>query len=891
MALELKLSQLKAYQGAQVLLDGPTAVVLLHVTGPVPEPLALTRRLGLAAAQFWPAEPVPGLEHEERGASWPHAFLACPPHDGLGAWFVALVVALQRLARDPVGAGQVMVSGPTVCRLALPWQRSTVLNGALDLALRWLQAWLEASATAELTAQTAQWLDTVRPRGLAPSTVRFAMAARRRGIPVALLPGGEILQLGWGAAARRLESTFTDGTGVLATRIARRKYQTSLWLEAGGVPVPRARQVTSFEQAQQWARELGWPVVVKPSNQDQGRGVVPGICDDALLRTAYDAAARWSPGAVLVEQHVPGDDHRMLVVGGRLVMATRRVPGGVTGDGVHTVAELLAQVNADPRRGSDKRSLLMALSLDPEGLGLLAQQALSPQAVPAAGRFVQLRRTANISTGGTAEDVTDRVHPDNCRVAERAARLLGLDIGGVDFLCPDISRSWFDVGGAVCEVNAQPGLRVHWLGAPGRDINGEIVDWLFAGATSPGRIPVAAITGTNGKTTTARMLHHIWCVAGRRAGVCTTQGIWVGDNLVTPRNLSGFPGGVLLLTDPSVEAAVIEMPRKGLIVFGHPGDYYDVSALLNVQDDHLGVDGVDSLETMARLKAGVLARTRKAVVVNAEDPLCLAMLAHAGTRRHVLVARDAASPALARQLAQGGEAVFISAHEGADWVVLAQGSAWSPLMPVAELAATLGGLLRYNETNALFAIALAHAQGLAHATIRQAMAGFVSSPTSNPGRYNFIGGFPFQVLLDNAHNPDGARGICEVARALPVTGRRWLVSLNLGSRFASHLRNAVPLLAPCFDGFILGADPKRTAKAADYAGPDPLGAMLQCFEDEMRSAGVPDTRMRTERDPAAAIRIGLAMARPGDLLVVLADPSLALSVLQPGNLNLQEISV
>lgn len=480
--------------------------------------------------------------------------------------------------------------------------------------------------------------------------------------------------------------------------------------------------------------------------------------------------------------------------------------------------------------------------------------------------------------GGTAVDVTHQIHPDNQALAVRAARVVGLDIAGVDFLCPDIARSWREVGGAICEVNAQPGFRVHWLGDPGRDINGEVVDWLFK--DKPARIPTAAITGTNGKSTTAMMLHHIWLTAGKMSGVTTTMGTWVGRELLSQDNLSGQPGGAILLADPAVEAAVIEMPRKGLIVFGHPCDRYDVAALLNVQDDHIGVDGIDSRQDMARLKAEVLERASAAVVINADDPLCLAMRERAGTQRHILVARDAIAPALREHLALGGEGVFAQLHHGTPWVVLAQGAAHTPLMPLAEIPATMNGLLRYNESNALFAAALAWAQGIEAATIRKALGSFANTAQQNPGRYNFIEGFPFQVLLDFAHNPDGVRGLMEVVQQLPVQGRRHLVNVMVGSRFKAHLEDLTQRTAGVFDAFVLSCRPEVVSKSVDWAGDDPAQAMLAHGHRCLRDLGVPESAIYTTPDPQVALQQALAQARAGDLLVLLAKPWAALPVLQ-----------
>ena len=494
-----------------------------------------------------PGEPLWGFS----AARFPADFLVSESLGGAPAfpvWLVGLSVALQRWARQPVWQGSVLSVTDNSARVALPYERQDVVKAALQHAARLLMLWSSSDGPSAQTAQAYQaleaWLQSVQPQGWAPNTLRFFAAARQRGIPTGQRAG--MLQLGQGGHAELLDSSFTGHTSALATRIAKSKQLTSQLLGRAGLPVPAQWVAASLQSAEQAAHKLGWPVVVKPSNQDQGLGVVPGIRDLATLGHAFAAAQKYSPRQVIVEKHIEGDDHRLLVVGGVLRMATQRVPGGVTGDGLRSVQALLDALNADPLRGSDERSLLIRIALDAQALDCLAEQTLTPGCVPTPGRFVRLRRTANISTGGTARDVTDRVHPDNRALAERAARTVGLDIAGIDFLCPDISRSWREVGGAVCEVNAQPAFRVHWLGAPERDINGEVLDWLYR--HQPARIPTAAITGTNGKTTVARMLHHIWRVAGKTAGVCTTQGVWVGDTLVSSENLSGFPGGRMCWT-------------------------------------------------------------------------------------------------------------------------------------------------------------------------------------------------------------------------------------------------------------------------------------------------------------------------------------------------------
>lgn len=812
---------------------------------------------------------------------WPGALLSHlgPEPLGFAHWVTALCVALQRWAGDPVWQGQVLWQAGDRARLALPWIRTEVLDGAIQLAVRHVLIHFEpeherAQKAHVLAHDRHAWRESVKFGGQTPNGSGLALAAARRGIPVQVRPG--FVQLGWGAQALRLDSSFTGNTSNIASKVARDKAMTKQILWDAGIPVPQGKLVTQVEQALSFAQTHGWPVVIKPHNLDGGVAVTPGIGDEVELRAAYARAASASGGAVMVERHVQGHDHRLLVVHGRLMATTRRMAGGVVGDGRHTVVQLIERTNQDPLRGREQHSPLVAIDLDNEALICLAQQALGPDSVLAAGRYVYLRRTANISTGGTAEDMTGRVHPDNRLLAERAARLMGLDVAGIDMICPDIARSWQEVGGVICEVNAQPGLRVHRRGDPDRDLFGEIIDTLTGGRSL--RIPTAAITGTNGKTTVARMLHHIWRQTGQTAGVTTTQGVWVGDAQVTQQNLSGHPGAMVLLNDPAVAAAVLELPRKGLIRFGQPCDHYDVAALLNVQDDHIGVDGINDLAQMARLKAQVLERATQAVVVNAQDPLTLAMLTHCQAPRQILVSGHEQAPALKAHLAKGAEAVIAQSHEGQTWIVHAQGETLTPIMPLHQVPAMMNGLLAFNRDNALFAVALAWAQGLPLACIRQGMATFCNDTVHNIGRFNFLPDLPFTAVLDFGHNPDGIRQLCAVIKRLPATGQRRLACLSLGNRHRSHLAQVARDLAMTFDHIVLGCDPVLVTQTLDYQGPDPVQTMLTAGRDHLHAAGMLPPQVVLEAIPGVALRTAMRLAQPGDVLVMLAEPDIALSV-------------
>ena len=882
-------------------IDQSTALVDISVSGASEFAGVTDDRLRTTAQALCPEQPL----FQVAESDWPTAFLvhthdpADTPEQRLAQWVVALTVAIQRWGRDPVWRGRVIQAEPQSIRLAVPWHREQFFGEALNLSLELLRRlvdpvsggvagalgqWLSTNSAPEpvrLSLHFGDRWDTIVANGLAPNSQRLVQAGVVRGMPFDVLPN--CAQVGWGANAIRFDMAFTGRTPWMASTLAQNKWKSKQVLANAVVPVPRGWIVQDVDRALQAVEtDIGWPVVIKPSDQELGLGVVVDIPDAETLRRVFDRAAEHSSGSIIVEECIAGHDHRLLVVNHRFIAAARRMPGQITGDGTHTVRELIDLVNADPRRGTGRYSLLKKLLIDDEALDCLALHRLTAESIPPAGQTIALRRIANISSGGTADDLTHAVHPDNRALAERVARVVGLDIAGIDFITPDISRSWRDVGGAVCEVNGQPGFRPHWLADPQRDINAEVLDALFDG--HPARIPTAAIAGTNGKTTTAEMLYRIWSTTGKVTGVCTTDVVRIGGEYITGYNFSGQPGARIILNDPAVEAAVFEMPRRGLMMFGHPCDRYDVAALLNVQDDHIGVDGIDTMEQMAELKAEVLQRARHAIVVNADDPLCMAMRSRAGTDRQILVTDHPSDPAVRGHRRAGGEAVFVGQHDGAAWVVLATGGHEQPLIPVDDIPATMNGLLRFNVSNAMFAAALAWAQGIAPETIRHGLASFANSVEQNPGRYNFIDGLPFGVLVDFGHNPDGVRELCSVARKLPVEGRRIVCIRNLGNRHASHYPAVAPALAETFDAIVLGCDPPYIRVGDEYEGSDPVAAMLSASRRHLLNAGVRPESITTipgeEQNSSDLIRAALAQAHPGDLVVVLDNHDKAVPVVE-----------
>ena len=874
---KIDISRIEFFQGACEKLSYQTAILTLTVDLPVPNFHLQKERIRSFVQKLRAVDALTNTPAEY----WPEAFLLGEDGNaGFGEWMVALSIAIQRWARDPVPEGRVVAQTDLSYKLALPWQRREICEAALQWAAGYLLIWtlpnLAPEAERAFNENFEQWLSVSQQGGLSPSSTRFALSAISKGLPVAVRDG--IVKIGWGAGARLLDGTFTDKTSLLGTVIARQKFRTIQLLAMSGLPVPVSSLASCWSDAQVLAQQIGWPVVVKPSNQDQGLAVVAGINNEILLKQSFDQANQYSPGAVIIEKYVFGHDHRMLVVGGKLFAVAKRIPGGVTGNGVDSIAQLVEKENKNPLRGLDVRSPMIRLSLDENVLTYLAESGLTQNSVPDKDCFVCLSRSANISQGGMSVDVTPLVHPDNKVLAERAARLIGLDIAGVDFISPDISISWKDSLTGICEVNAQPGLRPHWLADPARDVSGEILDKLLLGSNP--RIPTAAITGTNGKSTTAKMLHHIWMMTGKLAGVSTTQGIWIGNDNVRTDNLSGQPGAAILLQDSAVEVAVIEMPRKGLLHFGHPCDRYDVAALINVQDDHIGVEGIETLEQMAELKSQVLERATRAIVINAEDELSLKMRERTSAPRHILVARDGNNAAIDFHRTGGGEAVFMQDINHSPWLMFAKGNELTPIIPFDEIPATLGGLLRFNQTNALFAAALAWSQDIEFTNIKKGLGSFHNSLEQNPGRYNFVDDFPFTVLVDYAHNPDNLREVFHVVKELKPKYSRCILVNTAGNRHRHQLEQSYSWYASTFDQiYITQVKDEFNLTAHGYGDVDPFSTMLSIAETKIRPLLSATQTLSTFTDPELALQTALDNSRPGDLLVMLARTEQAFRVL------------
>jgi cyanophycin synthetase len=700
-------------------------------------------------------------------------------------------------------------------------------------------------------------------RAFGPSTAALVHAAEERDIPWIRLNDRSLVQLGHGKYQRRIQATVTSETRHTAVEIASDKRLTNQILSDLGLPVPRQELVWGPEDAVAAARKLGYPVVVKPLDGNHGRGVSINLQTDDQVRLAYEKA-RDEARTVIVETYHTGHDYRILVVHGRVVAVAQRVPGHVVGDGVHTIGELIEIVNADPRRGVGHEKVLTRLEVDHQALRLLEAAGLSLDSVLPEGQVCALRSTGNLSTGGTSIDKTDGLDYDNRTMAERGVKAIGLDVGGVDFICPDISKSYKEVGGAIVEINAAPGFRMHTAPTEGtpRDVAGPVIDMLFPKGT-PYRIPIAAITGTNGKTTTTRMVGHILKLSGYTVGMATSDGVYIDGVLTVTGDMTGPWASHLVLRDPTVDAAVLETARGGIVRSGLGWRKCNVGAVLNVASDHLGMGGIDDLDDLARVKRVIVEVARDICVLNADDERVAAMAEHS-PGEPFYITLDPDNELVRRHVRQRGRAIALEDGLNGPLLVLYEGEDHIPLLWARQIPAAVEGQARHNVQNAMFAAAIAHGLGIGLENIRQGLRTFSTDFFQTPGRMNFYYELPFRVLLDYAHNAHGMAAMAATVRGLTVSGRRIGVLSAPGDRRDDDIRDIGRAAAPAFDLLLLREDDNLRGRA-----PGEAGALLR---QGLVDAGFPADRISAEiyREEEALQR-GLETAQPGDLLVVFGD--------------------
>lgn len=695
----------------------------------------------------------------------------------------------------------------------------------------------------------------IRAGALNQSTIGIVRAAASRGIPhYRLAERGQFVQLGQGCHAQRIMETATDTTSIVGRTTARDKLSTSRMLQALGMPTAGTTPVADADEAVKAATALGYPVVVKPRSSGKGRGVSTNLADEGGVRRAAGIALAVGAG-LIVERHVTGEDHRLLVIGGRFVAAAGRTAASVTGDGRQSVRALIAQANLDPRRGDGFERVMQRIEFDDEARHCIAQAGLTPDSVMEAGRVLRLRGAANLSRGGTSTDLTGTIHPDNIRLAERAAAAVGLEVAGIDFQTPDITRSWRDVPCAILEVNAIPGLRPHLAANPDCGVFEAMVDHLFPPGR-PSRVPTVGVTGSAGKTSTCRLIAAMLARSGLTVGLASTQGVFVGTDLRKPGDHAGGSSGSVLLTDPGVEAAVIEFARGGLLKRGFRLDAVDVGVVLNVHDNHIGLDGVNSREDLARVKRLVAEAARHCVVLHADHALCLAMREHAGAPV-ALVSRRHDNAELTAHRRGGGMGACVDASGRA--LELFDRGVVVGRIDIAAIPTSWDGRYAPAIDHALAAMTAAHALGLAFDTIDHVLRHFQHTGASNPGRMNYYTGLPYDLLVSHADGPVQMSALADFVRQLDVPGRKTLLLCAAGDRSDDFIRGIAHAVAGAFDHYV----------CSDWSvlrGREP-GEVARLLADALGERGVDVRRMQVAQDLQEAVQFAFASARAGDLVV------------------------
>ena len=717
-----------------------------------------------------------------------------------------------------------------------------------------------------------------------PSTQALIDEAASRDIPWMRLNEASLVQLGQGRYAQRIRATMTSQTSALATDIASDKDMTNRLLSAAGLPVPRSDSVRTLRGALQAARRIGYPVVIKPLDGNHGRGVVLNITDDHELEAGYDVAkAESRRGWLQVESFITGSDYRFLVVGGRIAAVAERVPAHVIGDGSHTVAELVEITNADPRRGVGHEKVLTRIRVDEGAESIVASQGLTMDSVPESGQMVKLALTANMSTGGISIDRTTEAHPDNIEIAEEAARVVGLDVAGIDFIAPDITAPVREAGGAICEVNAAPGFRMHThptIGEP-QYIAKPVIDLLFPPG-SPSRVPIVAVTGTNGKTTTARMIGHVFKGMGRKVGMTSTDGVVIDERLVIRSDASGPKSARMVLQNPRVDFAVLEVARGGILREGLGYDRNDVAVVLNVSADHLGLRGIDTLEDLADVKSVVVEAVPRggAAVLNADDPNVAAMarrcsgeviwftMAEPGSEQRTMIDQHCRD---------GGQALFLERGDLGESIVLRQGRRSMQVAFTHLLPATFGGRARFNVANAMAAVGACFAAGAHLHDIRAGLRTFSTSYHLAPGRLNQIEVNNVDVFVDYAHNPAGLEALGEFigayaedldSKSAEIHKRRRIgVIGTAGDRRDSDIIELGRTAARHFDVCVAKEDKNLRGRP-----PGELAALVVAgIEEEMAAGSARTKEVHCIPDEIEAVRAAMALAAVGDVVAICAD--------------------
>ncbi|HEY0157253.1 MAG TPA: cyanophycin synthetase [Thermoanaerobaculia bacterium] len=767
---------------------------------------------------------------------------------------------LQGLAGIEVGFGRVRSAGPPgVYNVVYECEERETGITAGEMAIELVEALIHKEPF-DVQANVASLRRLYERNSLGPSTKAIVDAAVRRGIPFMRLDDLNLVQLGYGANAKKIQATIASTTRFLGVEMAGNKDKTKTILGFHGIPVPGG-DLTSrdVEEGLRIARRIGWPVVVKPLDASQGRGIVTNIRTEEEFRVAFEDAKRYR-ASIVVERYLPGRDFRLLVIDKKFVAAAERVPAHVIGDGTHTIAQLVEQANKDPRRGVGHEKVLTQIKIDAGTIRLLHLRGLTVDSVPDEGQFVALKTTANLSTGGTSIDVTDRVHPANIEMAERIACLVDLDIAGIDVVAPDLETPVIENGGGIVEVNAAPGFRMHTHPTEGkpRPVGEAVVDMLFPPGCES-RIPIITITGTNGKTTTARLCAHIAKMAGKAVGLTTSDGIYIRNQLVQKGDTTGPNSAQVVLRDPSVNFAVLETARGGILRAGVAYDWSNAAVVTNIAEDHLGIRDIHTVEDLARVKAVTVERVKPEgyAILNAEDEM-MPIIREQADCRIAFFSLDPHNEIFRRHVEDNG----LGATVENGWLMLYENGMRIPLCEERNVPISFGGKARFNVANALAAVLATFATQIHVSDIVSGLQSFFQSATTTPGRLNIVDFDGYRVMIDYAHNPHGLAAMSQLADAM--RRNRLICVLGLpGDRRDEDIRQAARIVGQHFDRVIVRDD-------FDLRGRQP-GEVAGIIREGLNAGGVRDSQIVMVPVEEEAIAHAVSEAQPGDLIVYIAD--------------------
>lgn len=769
-----------------------------------------------------------------------------------------IALEIQTMAGMETGFGRTRGFGePGVYHVVFTYMEEKVGRYAAAAAVA-IAAALVSGEPYDLEKDIQEMRELREAERLGPSTGSIVDEAASRGIPWIRLNKYSLCQLGYGRNQKRIQATVTSQTSSIGVEIACDKEDTKFLLQQSQVPVPRGEIIKTERGLEEVLNTLGFPVVIKPINGNHGRGITTNITNHEQALVAFEAAKNVS-ASVIVEKYITGEDYRILVIDYKMVAAAKRTPARITGDGQSTIRQLIDIVNSDPKRGFGHENVLTAIKVDAMTMSIMEGKGYTEETVLPKGEILNLKDTANLSTGGTASDVTDIIHPDNVFMAERIARVIGLDVCGIDVMTSDISVPLGQTGGAVLEVNAAPGFRMHLAPTDGlpRNVAGNVIDMLFPPGT-PFRIPIIAVTGTNGKTTTTRLIAHMAKMMGYHVGFTTSDGVYIQNQMLVKGDCTGPVSAESVLKDPTVDFAVLECARGGLLRSGLGFHHCDIGIVTNVAADHLGLKGINTIEQLAKVK-GVIPETvlpEGHAILNADDDLVYAMRENVKCQV-ALFSMDEDNPRIRQHNKNGG----ISAIFENGYITICKGGWKIRIVKAVNVPLTYGGRAHFMIQNVLPAVLAGYLRGFKTDDIKLALTTFIPSPSQTPGRINMFEFRDFKVLMDYAHNPAGMRALQKFVENLEGHPKVGIVS-GVGDRRDEDTMEIGAIAAETFDELIIRQDKNLRGRT----GQELIDLIL---------AGIysvdPNKPVKVIPSEKEAVAYAIKNATPGSLVTMCSD--------------------